>query len=109
MLGVFDTLRGTANGSYAVDLAGPEGAMNAIALGSLGGALLGSVGAYLGGVVLELYGPGSTFLVAAAPSVVAASLLFLSGRRGAPRRAGSHIVPSFRSSITLIFAIARSR
>ena len=102
VLGVFDTLRGTANGSYAVDLAGPEGAMNAIALGSLGGALLGSVGAYLGGVVLEEYGPGATFLVAAAPSVVAASMLFLSGRRGAPRRAGPHIMPSFRSSITLI-------
>ena len=102
VLGVFDTLRGTANGSYAVDLAGPEGATNAIALGNLGGALLGSVGSYLGGVVLEGSGPGATFLVAAAPSVLAAGMLFLSGRRNAPRPTTGLLVPSFRTSITLI-------
>ena len=64
VLGTLDTLRGTANQSYAVDLAGPQGATNAIALGNLGGALLGSVGAIVGGIVLEEYGPGATFVVA---------------------------------------------
>jgi MFS family permease len=102
VLGTFDTLRGTANQSYAVDLAGPQGATNAIALGNLGGALLGSVGAIIGGIVLEEYGPGATFVVAALPSSVAAALLLLSRRRGHGERAVPRLTPSFRSSITLI-------
>ena len=52
ILGGLDTIRGTANQSYAVDLAGPAGATNAIALGNLGGALVGAGASVLGGVVL---------------------------------------------------------
>ena len=102
VLGVFDTIRGTANQSYAVDLAGPAGATNAIALGNLGGALLGAGGSVLGGIVLETSGPGPTFALAAVPSIVAAALLLLSRRRGHGERAIPRLVPSFRSSITLI-------
>lgn len=102
LLGIFDTLRGAAGQSYAVDLAGPEGATNAIALGNLGGQLFSSVGSIAGGVVLELYGPGLTFALAAVPSLAAAGLLFAGGRRGHGARAAPRLVPSFRTSLTLI-------
>lgn len=101
-LGIFDTIRGAANQSYAFDLAGPEGATNAIALGNLGGQLFMSVGSILGGVALELYGAGPTFALAAIPALLAAGLLFLSGRRGGRERAAPRLVPSFRTSLTLI-------
>jgi MFS family permease len=102
ILGSLDTLRGTANQSYAVDLAGTEGATNAIALGNLGGALIGSVGAVVGGVLLEAFGPGATFTLAAVPYFAAASMLLLSRRRGHAGRAAPRLVPGFRSSLTLI-------
>lgn len=102
LLGIFDTVRGAANQSYAFDLAGPEGATNAIAIGNLGGQLFSSVGSILGGVVLEVSGPGPTFALAAIPALLAAGLLFLSGRRGGRLRAAPRLVPSFRTSITLI-------
>jgi MFS family permease len=102
VMGAFDTVRGTANQSYAVDLAGPAGATNAIALGNLGGALIGSGASVLGGIVLETSGPGATFALAAVPSAVAAALLLVSRRRGHGERAMPRLLPSFRSSITLI-------
>jgi MFS family permease len=102
LLGAFDTLRGSANQSYAVDLAGPTGASNAIALGNLGGALLGTGGSILGGVVLEGWGPAATFVLGAIPAALAATLLLLSRRRGHGERAIPRLVPSFRTSITLI-------
>jgi MFS family permease len=102
VLGALDTLRGTANQSYAVDLAGQAGATNAIALGSLGGALIGAGGSVLGGVLLDTSGPGATFLLAAAPSAIAAVLLLLSRRRGHGEHAIRRLLPSFRSSLTLI-------
>ena len=74
VLGSLDTLRGTANQSYAGDLAGPTGATNAIALGNLGGALIGSVAAAMGGIILEIVGPGATFAFAATPYLVAADV-----------------------------------
>ena len=37
LLGLIDMVRGSATQAYAFDLAGPEGATNAIALGNLGG------------------------------------------------------------------------
>ena len=102
VLGVFDTVRGTANQSYAVDLAGPAGATNAIALGNLGGALIGAGGSVLGGIILETSGAGATFALAAVPSVIATTMLLLSRRRGHGERAVPRMSPSFRSSITLI-------
>ena len=101
-LGIFDTVRGTANQSYAVDLAGQAGAANALALGNLGGALIGAGASVLGGIVLEVSGPAPTFVLAAVPSAVAATLLLLSRRQGHGERAIPRLVPSFRSSITLI-------
>ena len=101
-LGVIDTLRGTANGSYAVDLAGPEGATNAIALSNLGGQLLGSAGGITGGLILENLGPAQTFAFAALPALVAAGALYVSGphaRRGEP---AGRIRPSFVQSMTLV-------
>jgi MFS family permease len=102
VMGGLDTLRGSANQSYAVDLAGPAGAMNAIALGNLGGALLGSVASVVGGAVLESSGAAATFAIAAVPPAVAAILLLLSRRRGHGESGVPRLVPSFRSSITLI-------
>ena len=101
-LGIIDTTRGTAFQSYAFDLAGPEGATNAIALSNLGGQLASTVGALSGGVVLERYGVGSAFLLAAALAAMAAAGLALSGRHTRRARSAQRLVPSFRYSITLI-------
>jgi MFS family permease len=101
-LGGLDTLRGAANQSYAVDLAGPTGATNAIALGNLGGALIGAGASLLAGIVLETSGPGATFALAALPAAIAAGLLLLSRRRGHGERAVPRLIPNFRSSMTLI-------
>jgi MFS family permease len=101
-LGVLDTVRGTANQSYAFDLAGPDGATNAIALGNLGGQAVGSVASVIGGVVLDAYGPASTFALAAVPAIVAAVLLFVTGRSGRRERPPPRLVPSFGRSLTLI-------
>jgi len=101
-LGALDTIRGTANQSYAVDLAGPAGAANAIALGNLGGALIGAGGSVLGGVILETSGAGATFVLAALPFAVATAMLLLSRRRRHGERTTPRLVPSFRSSVTLI-------
>jgi MFS family permease len=102
VLGGLDTLRGTANQSYAVDLAGASGATNAIALGNLGGALLGSAASVLGGAVLEVSGAAATFGLSAIPPFIALTLLLLSRRRGHGSGAIPRLVPSFRTSLTLI-------
>ncbi len=101
-LGIIDTTRGTAFQSYAFDLAGPEGATNALALSNLGGQLAAVIGSAAGGIVLEQFGVGSGFLLAAALAGVAAGGLALSGRHTRRARAGQRLVPSFRYSITLI-------
>lgn len=101
-LGVVDTIRGTAAQSYVFDLAGSEGATNAIALGNLGAFLLGTVGSVAGGAALQHSGVGSAFLLAAAMSAAAGVGLALS--HGHARRAPTEPrpVPSFARSITLI-------
>jgi MFS family permease len=101
-LGFVDTIRGTAAQSYAFDLAGPEGATNAIALGNLGAFLLGTVGSVAGGLTLARAGVESAFLLAAAMSAAAGVGLALS--RGHARRARTEPqpTPSFARSITLI-------
>ena len=101
-LGIIDTTKGTAFQSYAFDLAGPEGATNAIALSNLGGQLASTVGALSGGIVLERYGVGSAFLLAATLAAMAAAGLALSGRHTRRARTAQRLVPSFRYSITLI-------
>jgi MFS family permease len=106
VFGICDTIRGTANQAYAVDLAGPSGATNAIALGNLGAALVGAIGSLVAGIVLESSGAGPTFALASLPSLVAATLLFLSHRRGHGERAVPRLAPTFRASLTLI---ARNR
>jgi hypothetical protein len=102
VLGVLDTIRGTASQSYAFDLTGPEGATNAIALGHLGGFLLGFVGSISGGLALENYGAGAAFLLVAAASVAAAVILVLGGRQARRARDEPREAPSFRRSVTLI-------
>ena len=106
VFGVCDTIRGTANQAYAVDLAGPSGATNAIALGNLGAALVGAVGSLAAGIVLETSGAGPTFALAAVPSLVAAGLLVVSRRRGHGDGALPRLAPTLRASLTLI---ARNR
>jgi MFS family permease len=101
-LGVVDTVRGTAAQSYAFDLAGPEGATNAIALGNLGAFLLGTVGSVAGGLALERAGVGSAFLLAAAMSAAAGAGLALSRGHARRARAEPRPVPSFARSVTLI-------
>lgn len=101
-LGAVDTIRGTASQSYAFDLAGPDGATNALALGNLGAFLLGTVGSIAGGISLERAGVGSAFLLAGAMGVAAGIGLALS--RGHARRAPvePRPTPSFARSVTLI-------
>lgn len=101
-LGVLDTVRGTAAQSYAFDLAGPEGATNAIALGHLGAILFGTVGSVAGGIALERAGVGSAFLLAAAMGAAAGVGLALSRGHARRARAEPRPVPSFARSVTLI-------
>ena len=101
-LGIVDTVRGTAGQSYAFDLAGPEGATNAIALGNLAGHLAGTIGAIAGGVALEHVGLSGPFLLAAVLAGAGAVVLALSGRRVANAPATPRLVPSFARSMTLI-------
>ena len=106
VLGVLETIRGTASQAYAFDLAGPDGATNAIALGNVGTYLFGFVGSISGGLALEQFGAGTAFLLAAGMSVVAGLILALGGRRARREREASREAspeaPSFRRSITLL-------
>ncbi len=103
VLGIVDTFRGTLSQSYVVDLAGPEGATNALALSNLGAMVFGAVGAAVGGVVLELNGPTAAFLVAAAGGAIAAGILLAGRRQTGNRRppGGPHI--DLRRAMTLLF------
>jgi MFS family permease len=106
VLGTIDMVQGTAAHSYAFDLAGADGATNAIALGTLGEQLLVSVGSIVGGLALERLGIVTTFEVAAAASALATvTLVLLSSRAGHPAHAPRQ-VPDFRRSLTLV---ARNR
>ena len=102
VLGVFDTIRGTASQSYAFDLVGPEGATNAIALVNLGSFMLGFVGSISGGLAIDRFGAGTAFLLAAGTSVTAGVILALGGRQARRARDEPRETPTFRRSITLI-------
>ncbi len=106
VLGILDTIRGTASQSYAFDLAGREGATNAIALANLGFYLLAFVGSIAGGVAIDRLGAGSAFLMAAALGAVAAAILFFAGLRARRAREGPAEIHDLRRSMTLI---ARNR
>ena len=106
VLGLFDTIRGTASLSYAFDLAGRDGSTNAIALGNLGAFLMGFVGSISSGIAIERYGAASAFLLAAVMSAVAGAILALAGRRARRERGVSSPPTSLRRSMTLI---ARNR
>jgi MFS family permease len=100
-LGAIDTARGTASQAYAVDLSGPGGATQALAWINLATAVVASLGAIVGGLVLDLVGAPAAFVVAAAAAAAAAVLLVAGRRAGTvPRRASSP--PSLRSSFTLL-------
>ncbi|MDQ2966154.1 MAG: MFS transporter [Chloroflexota bacterium] len=101
-LGVLDTIRGTASQAYAFDLAGAEGATNAIALGNLGAFLLGTVGSVAGGVALEHSGIRSALLLAAAMSAAAGIGLAVSRGHARRPRSEPRPVPRFARSLTLI-------
>jgi MFS family permease len=101
-LGVIDTTRGTAYQSYVFDLAGPEGATNAIALGNLGGQIAATIGSISGGIVLEQLGVGSSFVMAAAFAAVGAVGMAMSRRHAGRERAAPRLVPSIARSMTLI-------
>ena len=101
-IGSIETLRGTATQSYAFDLATAAGATNAIALGNLGGFLLGIAGSIAGGVVIEAAGSGSAFVLAAAATFAAGAGLAIAGRRVTPVRLVERVHPSMRQSLTLV-------
>jgi MFS family permease len=102
VLGLFDTIRGTASQSYAFDLAGFDGATNAIALGNLGAFLLGFVGSIVAGITIERSGAATAFVLAAAMSAVAGSILALAGRHARRSTDRSSRAPGLRRSVTLI-------
>ena len=101
-LGAIDTARGTASQAYAVDLSGPGGARQALAWINLATAVVASLGAIVGGLVLDLIGAPAAFVVAAAAAAAAAAVMLVAGRRAGtvPRRSSSP--PSPRSSFTLL-------
>jgi MFS family permease len=102
VLGIVDTIRGTAAQAYAYDLAGPVAATNAIALANLGGFLLGIVGSIAGGGVLDGLGAGGAFLLAAATSLGASGVLVLGPRGTEPRPRSRPGTPGFGRAMTLI-------
>jgi MFS family permease len=102
VLGLFDTIRGTASQSYAFDLAGFEGATNAIALSNLGAFLLSFVGSIVAGITIEQSGAATAFVLAAAMSAAAGSILALGGRHARRTTDRSSPAPSLRRSVTLI-------
>jgi MFS family permease len=101
-LGVVDTVRGTAYQAYVFDLAGPERATNAIALGNLGGQLAATIGSLLGGFVLDRFGVEPTFALAAVLAFTAAVGLALTGRHATLLGTARRLTPSFRESMMLI-------
>jgi MFS family permease len=101
-LGVIDTTAGTANQSYAFDLAGPAGATNAIALSNMGGQIFSAVGSIAGGIVLEKAGVPWVFILAAVLAAVAAIGLAASTVHLAQARPAARLVPSATRSMTLI-------
>lgn len=101
-LGALDTARGTASQAYAFDLSGSSGATKAIAWINLGAAVLGSVGAVTGGVVLDRFGPAPTFALAAVAASVAGLCLVPGRGAGRRRPATATPPPSLRSSFTLL-------
>ena len=101
-MGVIETLKGTATQSYTFDLAGATGATNAIALGNLGGFLLGIAGSVAGGVAIDRIGAGGAFLLAAGTTFAAGVGLAIAGRRTGPRQSVARVVPTLRQSLTLI-------
>jgi MFS family permease len=102
VLGVIEVLRGTATQSYTFDLAGATGATNAIALGNLGGFLLGIAGSVVGGIAVERFGAGGAFLLAAGATFAAGASLVLLGRRVARTPSVPRVAPTLRQSLTLI-------
>jgi predicted MFS family arabinose efflux permease len=102
-LGSVDTARGTASQAYTVDLSGPRGATQALAWMNFGTALVASLGALVGGTVLEAIGAGPAFLVAAVGAAVGGAVLLLAGApTTTPVRRREVSPPSLRSSLTLL-------
>ena len=107
-LGMIDTLTGTATQTYSVDLVGPGGATNAIALGNLGVFLAGAVGSIVAGVALDRVGVGAPFILSAVMAAVAAVCLLVGGAHGRRDRPAPHLVPSLSRSMTLILRNRRA-
>ena len=102
-LGAVETARGTASRAYAFDLAGRSAATRALVWMNLGTAMVGAVGAIVGGVVLERAGASLAFVLAGIGTSVAAALLVAGRRRGPDgRSASASASPSLRSSFTLL-------
>jgi MFS family permease len=102
LLGIVDTMRGTAGQTYAFDLAGPSGSTNAIALSNLGAMLFGAAGGIAGGIVLDHVGAPATFLVAASSAAIAGSILLIAGRRRPVGNPARHLALDARTSLTLL-------
>ena len=100
-LGSVDTARGTASQAYAFDLSGPAGSTQALTWINLATAVVGSLGALVGGVVLDRIGVSPAFVVAAVAAVAGAAMI-LTGRRTGPMRRPASSAPSLRSSFTLL-------
>ena len=107
-LGMIDTLTGTATQTYSVDLVGPTGATNAIALGNLGVYLAGAVGSIAAGIALDRIGVGSPFILSAVMAAVAALCLVVGGAHARRERPPPHLVPSLSRSMTLILRNRRA-
>jgi len=101
-LGAVDTARGTASQAYAVDLSGAAGATQALAWINLGTAVVASVGAFFGGVVLDRLGAPAAFVVASLGAVGAGAVILVAGRRSGPSRRRPASPPSLRASLTLL-------
>jgi MFS family permease len=101
-LGTLDTARGTASQAYAVDLSGAAGATHALAWINLATAVVASVGALVGGVILDRIGAPPVFVVAGASAAAAALVILVAGRRSGRARRTASSAPSLRSSFTLL-------
>ncbi len=105
-LGAVDTVRGTASQAYAVDLSGAAGATQALAWINLATAVVASLGALAGGVIIDRIGAPAAFTVAGVASAGAGAVMFVAGRRSGPLWRRTASAPGLRASFTLL---ARTR
>ena len=102
VFGALDTQRTAATQAYVYDLVREARATQGIALTNFGAQLLGTLGALVGGYVLENSGAGGTFLIVALAGLVAAAGPAFGPSRVAQEGAPARSRPQLWKALTLL-------